>query len=168
MSIQLRADQMEEKYEQPKFEPSKPSMEETGKQMLGSHSAQSPRYGLGCIKTSPQNVQSSRPYVGSIKTPHQGVQSPRLGVGCTKTPHQGAKSPRHGVGCIKIAHPGVQDSDGMRRVPSEGKINCLCSPTTHVGSFRCRFHRSNSNLSNNSRSAGRSFNSLSNLADAHD
>ncbi|KAI6690768.1 hypothetical protein NL676_027596 [Syzygium grande] len=26
------------------------------------------------------------------------------------------------------------------------KSNCLCSPTTHVGSFRCRFHR-NSGLS---------------------
>ncbi|XP_031403812.1 uncharacterized protein LOC116213125 [Punica granatum] len=22
-----------------------------------------------------------------------------------------------------------------------GKPNCLCSPTTHTGSFRCRFHR---------------------------
>ncbi|CAJ1963816.1 unnamed protein product [Sphenostylis stenocarpa] len=23
-----------------------------------------------------------------------------------------------------------------------GRMNCLCSPTTHVGSFRCRHHRS--------------------------
>ncbi|KAI4374823.1 hypothetical protein MLD38_012771 [Melastoma candidum] len=26
--------------------------------------------------------------------------------------------------------------------PSSGKLSCLCSPTTHVGSFRCRLHRS--------------------------
>ncbi|GLJ13605.1 hypothetical protein SUGI_0216190 [Cryptomeria japonica] len=25
------------------------------------------------------------------------------------------------------------------------KQNCLCSPTTHEGSFRCRLHRSSSN-----------------------
>ncbi|KAK8497620.1 hypothetical protein V6N13_141310 [Hibiscus sabdariffa] len=25
--------------------------------------------------------------------------------------------------------------------PSGSKLNCLCSPTTHVGSFRCRYHR---------------------------
>ncbi|KAI3703094.1 hypothetical protein L6452_28849 [Arctium lappa] len=125
MSIQLRADEMEEKYEKPKFEPSRLAMEETKKQMLGNQSAQSPRNGLGCIKTTPQNAQSSRNCVS-----------------CIKTPHQSAQSPRHGVGHIKIAHPGVQDGDGMRRVPSEGKINCLCSPTTHVGSFRCRLHRS--------------------------
>ncbi|KAI3417059.1 uncharacterized protein J3R85_014798 [Psidium guajava] len=24
-----------------------------------------------------------------------------------------------------------------------GRMNCLCSPTTHAGSFRCRFHRNN-------------------------
>uniref|UniRef100_A0A2C9WHW3 Uncharacterized protein n=1 Tax=Manihot esculenta TaxID=3983 RepID=A0A2C9WHW3_MANES len=25
--------------------------------------------------------------------------------------------------------------------PAREKWNCLCSPTTHAGSFRCRFHR---------------------------
>ncbi|KAL4342275.1 hypothetical protein GQ457_08G007870 [Hibiscus cannabinus] len=25
--------------------------------------------------------------------------------------------------------------------PSGSKLNCLCSPTTHAGSFRCRYHR---------------------------
>ncbi|RZC71336.1 hypothetical protein C5167_034540 [Papaver somniferum] len=30
----------------------------------------------------------------------------------------------------------------LTRQTSKGaKINCLCSPTTHAGSFRCRFHR---------------------------
>ncbi|KAL4328747.1 hypothetical protein HN51_035825 [Arachis hypogaea] len=27
-------------------------------------------------------------------------------------------------------------------VPAMGRGQCLCSPTTHEGSFRCRFHRS--------------------------
>lgn len=37
------------------------------------------------------------------------------------------------------------------------KYNCLCSPTTHVGSFRCRHHR---NMSRNSRSVGSELNEL--------
>ncbi|KAG2701919.1 hypothetical protein I3843_06G062500 [Carya illinoinensis] len=31
---------------------------------------------------------------------------------------------------------------GLTRQPSSTKSNCLCSPTTHAGSFRCRHHRS--------------------------
>ncbi|CAI9303449.1 unnamed protein product [Lactuca saligna] len=79
-----------------------------------------------------------------------------------------AQSPRYGSTCTKLLHLGVQDGDGMRRIPSEGKMNCLCSPTTHAGSFRCRLHRTSSNTNNNSSSGGRSFNSLSNLAGDHD
>jgi hypothetical protein len=30
---------------------------------------------------------------------------------------------------------------GLMRQPSMTKTNCLCSPTTHPGSFRCRLHR---------------------------
>ncbi|KAI5073447.1 hypothetical protein GOP47_0011460 [Adiantum capillus-veneris] len=30
------------------------------------------------------------------------------------------------------------------RCANNGKQVCLCAPTTHVGSFRCRFHRSSS------------------------
>lgn len=30
---------------------------------------------------------------------------------------------------------------GLTRQPSMTKNNCLCSPTTHAGSFRCRLHR---------------------------
>lgn len=30
---------------------------------------------------------------------------------------------------------------GLNRQPSMTKTNCLCSPTTHAGSFRCRLHR---------------------------
>ncbi|ESQ34174.1 hypothetical protein EUTSA_v10009220mg [Eutrema salsugineum] len=30
---------------------------------------------------------------------------------------------------------------GLSRQTSINKTNCLCSPTTHPGSFRCRLHR---------------------------
>ncbi|CAH8386505.1 unnamed protein product [Eruca vesicaria subsp. sativa] len=33
-------------------------------------------------------------------------------------------------------------SGGLTRQTSINKTNCLCSPTTHPGSFRCRMHRS--------------------------
>jgi hypothetical protein len=35
----------------------------------------------------------------------------------------------------------VMQEGGHLRQPSMNKNNCLCSPTTHVGSFRCRLHR---------------------------
>ncbi|TYJ43400.1 hypothetical protein E1A91_A03G150400v1 [Gossypium mustelinum] len=34
-----------------------------------------------------------------------------------------------------------QGAPGLSRQPSVTKTNCLCSPTTHPGSFRCRVHR---------------------------
>lgn len=34
-----------------------------------------------------------------------------------------------------------QGGAGVARQGSFGKSNCLCSPTTHAGSFRCRLHR---------------------------
>ena len=46
----------------------------------------------------------------------------------------------------------------MRRTPG-AKMNCLCSPTTHVGSFRCRYHR-NSGLARSSMSVGSKLNEL--------
>ena len=36
----------------------------------------------------------------------------------------------------------VSAMSGLARQPSGVKSNCLCSPTTHAGSFRCRLHRS--------------------------
>ncbi|KAK1440192.1 hypothetical protein QVD17_06017 [Tagetes erecta] len=30
------------------------------------------------------------------------------------------------------------------RGAADSKPNCLCSPTTHAGSFRCRYHRTSS------------------------
>lgn len=51
------------------------------------------------------------------------------------------------VGTLEIQVPGAADqsqvaapSPSLTRQAS-GKINCLCSPTTHAGSFRCRLHR---------------------------
>jgi hypothetical protein len=34
-----------------------------------------------------------------------------------------------------------RNENGLMRQPSMTKTNCLCSPTTHPGSFRCRLHR---------------------------
>ncbi|KAL1550380.1 hypothetical protein AAHA92_18348 [Salvia divinorum] len=35
-----------------------------------------------------------------------------------------------------------KDIKGLARQGSITKSSCLCSPTTHAGSFRCRLHRS--------------------------
>ncbi|WMV38753.1 hypothetical protein MTR67_032138 [Solanum verrucosum] len=43
--------------------------------------------------------------------------------------------------------------------PKSAKYNCLCSPTTHAGSFRCRYHRSAS-LTRNSMSVGSKLSEL--------
>ncbi|GMH31112.1 hypothetical protein Nepgr_032955 [Nepenthes gracilis] len=39
---------------------------------------------------------------------------------------------------------GGQVVSGLTRQPSITKGNCLCSPTSHAGSFRCRLHRASS------------------------
>nr|AAD02552.1 PGPS/D10 [Petunia x hybrida] len=60
--------------------------------------------------------------------------------------------------------------EGMKNLPSSvpsspsglsksTKYNCLCSPTTHAGSFRCRYHRSSS-LTRNSMSVGSKLSEL--------
>ncbi|WZY95689.1 uncharacterized protein BNACNNG68960D [Brassica napus] len=40
---------------------------------------------------------------------------------------------------------GGSGSAGMGK-SSSVRLNCLCAPTTHPGSFRCRYHRRNSAL----------------------
>lgn len=42
---------------------------------------------------------------------------------------------------------------------SSARLNCLCSPTTHDGSFRCRYHR-NPGLSRSSASIGSNLSAL--------
>lgn len=40
------------------------------------------------------------------------------------------------------AHKEVEaQQEGLLKKSSSTRINCLCSPTTHIGSFRCRLHR---------------------------
>ncbi|KAJ6769287.1 hypothetical protein OIU74_022865 [Salix koriyanagi] len=36
---------------------------------------------------------------------------------------------------------GAKSTTGLQRQSSATKSNCLCSPTSHAGSFRCRLHR---------------------------
>ncbi|KAG9448500.1 hypothetical protein H6P81_008465 [Aristolochia fimbriata] len=70
-----------------------------------------------------------------------------------KTP----RSSSHGSPCDqrKGGRPSpisVSTSPSLNKQPSV-KANCLCSPTTHVGSFRCRRHR-NSMLTGGSVGSG--------------
>ncbi|KAH9608962.1 hypothetical protein KSS87_009759, partial [Heliosperma pusillum] len=43
---------------------------------------------------------------------------------------------------MTITSPKSTDSESITGSSKGGQ--CLCSPTTHEGSFRCRFHRSKS------------------------
>lgn len=45
------------------------------------------------------------------------------------------------------------------RKASSVKYSCMCSPTTHAGSFRCRYHR-NSGLTRTSMSVGSKLSEL--------
>lgn len=45
-----------------------------------------------------------------------------------------------------LEYNGSHSQGGLLRQPSMNKNNCLCSPTTHAGSFRCRLHRTPSLL----------------------
>ncbi|KAF8378220.1 hypothetical protein HHK36_029559 [Tetracentron sinense] len=49
-------------------------------------------------------------------------------------------------GTAELTAPLVSTQGGpvLMRQSSASKTNCLCSPTTHAGSFRCRLHRSHS------------------------
>lgn len=57
-----------------------------------------------------------------------------------------------GNGDLKVEVENVQVTSppsgggGLARQGSMAKNNCLCSPTTHVGSFRCRLHRTPSGI----------------------
>ncbi|KAL7102505.1 hypothetical protein ACP275_08G124200 [Erythranthe tilingii] len=53
-------------------------------------------------------------------------------------------------------------SSSLRKSASIRRYNCLCSPTTHAGSFRCRHHRNNAagGLTRNSMSVGSNLSQL--------
>ncbi|KAJ6903886.1 hypothetical protein NC651_021147 [Populus alba x Populus x berolinensis] len=41
----------------------------------------------------------------------------------------------------RMSSGGTKFTSGLQRQSSAAKSNCLCSPTSHAGSFRCRLHR---------------------------
>ncbi|KAF8390501.1 hypothetical protein HHK36_025028 [Tetracentron sinense] len=43
---------------------------------------------------------------------------------------------------VEMSSNGVELAAPLTRQSSAAKTHCLCSPTTHAGSFRCRLHRS--------------------------
>ncbi|PON58632.1 hypothetical protein PanWU01x14_165220 [Parasponia andersonii] len=47
-------------------------------------------------------------------------------------------------GSIKVSTSSPKGGTGEAPASSPKGQYCLCSPTTHQGSFRCRFHRSSS------------------------
>ncbi|XP_048229041.1 uncharacterized protein LOC125369817 [Ricinus communis] len=55
--------------------------------------------------------------------------------------------PKISVPKINVETSKKMTSNGSPRLqraltkPASARWNCLCSPTTHAGSFRCRFHR---------------------------
>ncbi|XP_027347815.1 uncharacterized protein LOC113859200 [Abrus precatorius] len=46
-----------------------------------------------------------------------------------------------GTGVVEFQGAPTVGQGGLTRQPSMTKTTCLCSPTTHAGSFRCRLHR---------------------------
>ncbi|KAL5972420.1 hypothetical protein ACLOJK_041674 [Asimina triloba] len=58
--------------------------------------------------------------------------------------------------------PSAENAGGRKifMKQTSGKYSCLCSPTTHVGSFRCRQHRNAGNM-RSSASVGSGLASLS-------
>ncbi|KAK7289607.1 hypothetical protein RIF29_03366 [Crotalaria pallida] len=59
-----------------------------------------------------------------------------------KPPKLDVKIPLDMDGLKKHTHMLVSPtSKPMIRKSSSVRMDCLCSPTTHAGSFRCRYHR---------------------------
>ncbi|KAH6771246.1 hypothetical protein C2S52_016049 [Perilla frutescens var. hirtella] len=50
--------------------------------------------------------------------------------------------PSHEASEVISPSSGMVAVGGLTRQGSMSKSSCLCSPTTHAGSFRCRLHRS--------------------------
>ncbi|KAI3991508.1 hypothetical protein MKX01_006810 [Papaver californicum] len=81
-------------------------------------------------------------------------QSP-MGISQSQSPRAGTSSPR-----------GVSSPSMRSRLQKQASVraNCLCSPTTHAGSFRCRLHRS-SELSRSGNSIGSKLSELVHVTD---
>ncbi|PRQ46580.1 hypothetical protein RchiOBHm_Chr2g0090561 [Rosa chinensis] len=50
----------------------------------------------------------------------------------------------HGSNNMSVSTNSPKSSNAAEAPSPKGGGQCLCSPTTHQGSFRCRFHRSGS------------------------
>ncbi|TVU08121.1 hypothetical protein EJB05_41509, partial [Eragrostis curvula] len=58
------------------------------------------------------------------------------------TKHAGASSGKHGSAALSHeAPPGTSPRTVSKHHIPASPRTCLCSPTTHAGSFRCRLHR---------------------------
>ncbi|KAJ9183972.1 hypothetical protein P3X46_007764 [Hevea brasiliensis] len=53
----------------------------------------------------------------------------------------------HSSVAVSTSPKGGANGEGATAGSSSPKGQCLCSPTTHEGSFRCRFHRAKSSSS---------------------
>ncbi|RZC65919.1 hypothetical protein C5167_009613 [Papaver somniferum] len=73
-----------------------------------------------------------------------------------------SQSPRAGTS----SPMGVSSPSMRNRLQKQASVraNCLCSPTTHAGSFRCRLHR-NSELSRSGNSIGSKLSELVHVTD---
>ncbi|KAG9141256.1 hypothetical protein Leryth_001725 [Lithospermum erythrorhizon] len=67
-------------------------------------------------------------------------------IGIPKLPLESGKKTAAAASteAISLSMPSSPRSPLLKQA---GKINCLCSPTTHPGSFRCRYHRNNKQTS---------------------
>jgi hypothetical protein len=57
------------------------------------------------------------------------------------TKHAGASVGKHGSPGASHQAPPVTSPRTVSKHPMPTSPRCLCSPTTHAGSFRCRLHR---------------------------
>lgn len=67
--------------------------------------------------------------------------NPKKIVRTERSSEEEGKSPKFAM--VSSFHP--RDRKSILTKQASQKMNCLCSPTTHVGSFRCRLHRSSMN-----------------------
>ncbi|KAI3789389.1 hypothetical protein L2E82_02182 [Cichorium intybus] len=53
------------------------------------------------------------------------------------------------MNAARIEALSTNPSSPRSRKPNAKKINCLCAPTNHPGSFRCRYHRNSVSVGSN-------------------
>ncbi|KAK7387189.1 hypothetical protein VNO78_27766 [Psophocarpus tetragonolobus] len=88
--------------------------------------------------------------------PKVDKKPPKIQVKIPKVDTESFKKNSH-----MLVSPTSQD---ITRKNSSGKLNCLCSPTTHVGSFRCRHHRTSRSEMRRGKSVGSNISELGSKA----